>query len=135
MSSSARKDDFLRVIDKYCSKLIDVGYLGSLEPAIAIELSYDLEALGVTFLGVELWYLNDEGYIVENCFDDFTVSKDVLYEKKPSQTAQLCRDYIQNDMPQNIKYVSFVLGDEIEIEWLKQVCIHNKSFQHRRKYD
>lgn len=108
-------------MNQYCSQWINKGFTGALSPDDAIQLSYELEMLCVIFLGVELWYINENGHIIENYWDDFTVDAKIIPDA-PQRTGELCRLYIQNDMPKNIAYVSFVLGGNIPIEWLDEIC-------------
>lgn len=112
--------DFLRVINSYCDKMKNKGGLWLLLPEDAIQLTHDLEAIGVVFMGVEIWYPVEEG-LAENYWDSLSVDDAIHKLPNASQiSAELCRNYIKNDLPENITHVSF--NFDIPLEWESDIC-------------
>ncbi len=97
-------------------------YIGRFSPEDGIELIKDMELIGIIFMGVEIWYPYYD-WVAENYWDDFTVDSSIYDLPNASQiSAELCRKYILNEMPQNIKYVSFIFRIPLDWDWQKQVC-------------
>jgi len=110
---------FITMINRYCPKMKKKGSIWLFLPEDAIEFTYELESLDVVCLGVEIWYPVGDG-LAENYWDDFTVDYNDEIDKNPKLTAQLCRNYIQHDLPSNIQYVSFNLV--VPFEWKPDIC-------------
>ncbi len=104
MSSS-----LFKVLDSYLPKgLIKAGEL-LLQPQDALYLAHDLQSLGVSILGVDIWYRVD-GAIAEdpNGLDlSYMVNRDDPVE---SSTAA-AKNYIEKQLPTHIELVSFVIND------------------------
>lgn len=117
---------FIQVINSYCDKMPTykgLKYIGKLSPEDGLRLINDMESIGITFMGVEIWQPYGD-WISENYWDDFTIDSDVYSLPNAAQvSAQLCRGYILNDMPSNVKYVSFVFRVPTDWAWEKYVCI------------
>jgi hypothetical protein len=115
--------DFWEIMKKYCDKVATYKgrrYMGRLSPQDGIQLSYDLESIGIIFMGVEIWYSFGE-WVAENYWDDFTVNPEIYNLPNASQiSAELCRKYISNDIPKDTIYISFVLN--IPMEWNINTC-------------
>lgn len=110
MNTSEQFRDLAR---KYRSRAIKKGgiLLFSLEDAL--QLAGEFAALGVPVLGLEAWYYVEyEGkvMIAEDPYaPDFS---DLVYEpNSASKIATATREYIMNERPERIKFISFVLDD------------------------
>lgn len=107
-------------VDFYRPKLVDLlreyaplgivmGQELLLNPSDALQLASDLQALGITILGFDCWYLY-YGCAREDTSVEFYVGDDVVWGSDPVYGSFLkVTDCIQNQLPLNTRYVSFTL--------------------------
>ncbi len=93
--------------------LLKGGNTVLLTPKVALQQADDLEKLGVPIVAVELWYLvwsakDNREYIAEDPYGP-SFDKELESDNPVQTTVAAAKRYIQNDLPERIVYVSFVL--------------------------
>ncbi len=82
-----------------------------LEPDVALRLADDLEKIEVPIVAVELWYqIPYQGSLalVEDPYGP-SFEEELKSENPAHDTVVAAKRYLQNELPERIKYVSFVL--------------------------
>lgn len=99
-----------KILDTYLTKgLIKAGEL-LLRPRDALFLADDLQRLGVSILGVDIWYQVD-GAIAEdpNGLDlSYMTDRDDAVEASTAAA----KNYIERQLSDRIEFVSFVIDDQ-----------------------
>lgn len=110
-----------QLLERYVPVGIVWGKELCLRPADALRLVDDLEALGITILGVDGWYFSSpeherKGWLIPDLGVDLYVGDKVLQSSDPSQeSARVIRDYLMHSLPEHAQFVSLSL--HIPMAW------------------